>query len=124
MNALTWICALTGVGLNAAAQLLMKSATNNTGAIEPTWSGMMAAAPNLLGQAALWCGLGCYVISVAVWLVALSRAPVGVVYPLLSLGYVVNAFAAAALLGEHLNPIRLGGIFVIIAGVFIVSRNP
>src|SRR4051794_20037772 len=69
MNALTWIYALAGVGLNAAAQLLLKSATNKTGAIDPTWSGMMAAAPNLLGQAALWCGLGCYVISVGVWLV-------------------------------------------------------
>jgi multidrug transporter EmrE-like cation transporter len=123
MNALTWFCALSGVALNAAAQLFLKSATNKTGAIDPSWTGLTTALPALLSQGSFWCGLGCYGISIVVWLVALSRAPVSVIYPLLSLGYVVNAMAAALLLGEQLNPARVAGILVIITGVFIVSRT-
>jgi multidrug transporter EmrE-like cation transporter len=34
------------------------------------------------------------VLSVVVWILALSRVEVSVAYPMLSLGYVVNALAA------------------------------
>ena len=46
-----------------------------------------------------------------------------IAYPMLSIGYVVNAFAAWQLLGETLTPMRLGGIGVIIVGVFMVARS-
>ena len=65
----------------------------------------------------------CYVISVGVWLAALSRVPVSVAYPLLSIGYVVNAFAAYYLFGESLSGIKLVGIAVIIVGVVLVARS-
>ncbi len=39
-------------------------------------------------------GLACYVVSVVVWILALSRVDVSVAYPMLSIGYVVNAVAA------------------------------
>ncbi len=52
-----------------------------------------------------------------------SRAPVSVVYPLLSIGYIVNAIAAAALFQESLAPGKLLGIAVIILGVFILTQS-
>src|SRR6185295_7699474 len=68
-------------------------------------------------------GLACYVVSVVVWVVALSKVPVSMAYPMLSIGYVVNAIAAYYLLGETVTPMRLAGIGVIIVGVFIVARS-
>ena len=62
-------------------------------------------------------------ISVVVWVVALSRVPVSIAYPMLSIGYVVNALAAWALLGEALTPMRMAGIAVIVVGVFMVARS-
>ena len=44
-------------------------------------------------------------------------------YPMLSIGYVVNAIAAWYLLGEAVTPMRLAGIGVIIVGVFLVARS-
>jgi len=103
---------LAGVLLNAAAQLLLKAGTNAV----PL--GMrLAIEPHVLG------GLACYVVSVVVWVVALSRVPVSIAYPMLSIGYVVNAIAARYLLGEALTPMRLAGIAVIIVGVFMVARS-
>jgi multidrug transporter EmrE-like cation transporter len=77
----------------------------------------LAIEPHILG------GLACYAISVVVWVVALSRVPVSIAYPMLSIGYVVNAIAAWQLLGESLPPLRLAGVGVIILGVFMVARS-
>ena len=112
MNPLTFSLVMTGVALNAAAQLLLKAGTN----AQPLGIGL-ALEPHILG------GLACYVISVVVWVIALSRVPVSIAYPMLSIGYVVNAIAAWYLLGEVLTPMRLAGIGIIIVGVFVVARS-
>jgi multidrug transporter EmrE-like cation transporter len=67
-------------------------------------------------------GLFMYVLSVAVWLMVLSRVQVSFAYPMLSIGYVVNAVAAYYLFGEPLTSVRMLGIFIIIAGVYLVAR--
>ena len=68
-------------------------------------------------------GLACYVLSVVVWILALSRVEVSVAYPMLSLGYVVNAVAAWWLFGENLSGARVAGIGVILVGVWLVARS-
>jgi multidrug transporter EmrE-like cation transporter len=103
---------LTGVLLNAGAQLLLKAGTNAA-----PLGLRLAIEPHILA------GLACYVVSVVVWVVALSKVPVSMAYPMLSIGYVVNAIAAYYLLGETVSPMRLAGIGVIIVGVFIVARS-
>lgn len=114
---------LTGVLLNAAAQLLLKAGTNAIGHFEFQWRNIVpigwqvASEPHILG------GLACYGISVVVWIMALSRVPVSMAYPMLSIGYVVNAVAAYWLLGESLPALRVAGIFVVILGVFLIARS-
>ena len=55
--------------------------------------------------------------------VGLSRVPVSQAYPLLSLGYVLNAVLAWWLLGEAVTAVRMAGIGVIIVGVVLVVRS-
>jgi multidrug transporter EmrE-like cation transporter len=57
------------------------------------------------------------------WLLALSRVPVSVAYPMLSLGYVITVLAAWLWFGEAVNAQRLGGVGLIVLGVFIVARS-
>lgn len=114
---------LTGVLLNAAAQLLLKAGTRAIGTFEFAWANVrpigfaVATSPPILG------GLMCYAISVVVWILALSRVEVSIAYPMLSLGYVVNAFFAWWLFGEAVTAMRMTGIFVIIVGVYITARS-
>ena len=125
MKFLDFAWVLTGVLLNAAAQLLLKAGARSVGEISMSdgsaalWRSAtgLAQHPGILG------GLTCYAISVVVWIVALSRVEVSIAYPMLSIGYVVNAVAAYYLLGEAVTPLRLAGIGVIIVGVFIVVRS-
>ena len=54
---------------------------------------------------------------------ALSRIEVSIAYPMLSIGYVVNAAAAWYLFGEAVTAQRMVGIATIIVGVFLVARS-
>lgn len=125
LTAVTWVLLLGGVALNAAAQLFLKAATRATGALVADTGGISwGAAAHLLREAPLWGGLACYGVSVFLWVGGLSRVPVSVAYPLLSIGYVINAFAAAALFGEALSATKLAGIGLIVAGVLLLTRVP
>lgn len=123
MSAVSFSLILTGVLLNAAAQLLLKAGTNAVGHFEFTLDnafpvGMrLALEPHILG------GMCCYVISLVVWIMGLSRVPVSVAYPMLSIGYVINAVAAWYLFGESLTTLRLTGIGFIIVGVYLVAKS-
>jgi drug/metabolite transporter (DMT)-like permease len=114
---------LSGVLLNAAAQLFLKAGTNALGVITLTgdnWAnqfGRMALEPHLAG------GILCYAVSVVVWIIGLSRVPVSIAYPMLSLGYIVNAIAAHYLLGEVVTLQRWLGIGFIVIGVWLVARS-
>jgi multidrug transporter EmrE-like cation transporter len=123
MNALSFSLVMTGVLLNAAAQLLLKSGTNVVGVFEFSAQNVIPVGWKIATQPYILSGIGCYVISVVVWILALSRAEVSVAYPMLSIGYVVNAIAAWYLFGEVVTPVRLAGIGIIVLGVFIVARS-
>jgi len=123
MSLSTFLFILTGVLLNAGAQLLLKAGVRPLGAITIEWSTVLPTALKVLTQWPIIAGLGCYVLSVGVWIVGLSRADVSQAYPMLSMGYVVNAVAAWYLFGEALGPMRVVGLLLILAGVFVMARN-
>ena len=124
MNWITWVLILTGVGLNAAAQLLLKAATGPLGAFTRFDAETLLAAILVLARSVpFWIGMACYGTSLCVWLGALSKAPVSVAYPMLSIGYVVVAFASVMWLGETLSPAKILGIALICVGVVLVSRS-
>ena len=103
---------LLAVVLGTAAQLLLKAGTNAT----PVGLGL-AFDPRVLA------GVGCYAVSLIVWILALSKTPVSVAYPMVSIGFALNALLAWWLLGEAVTPMRMLGIGVIIVGVFLVARS-
>jgi multidrug transporter EmrE-like cation transporter len=123
MTSIAFILVLTGVLLNACAQLLLKAGTNAVGHFEFSASNIMQVLPKFIFEWHILGGLMCYAISVVVWIGALSRTPVSVAYPMLSIGYVVNAIAAWYLFGEALTITRITGIVVIIAGVYLITRS-
>jgi multidrug transporter EmrE-like cation transporter len=103
---------LTAVVLGTAAQLLLKAGTNVT----PVGLGL-ALEPRILG------GVACYAVSLVVWVLALAKTPVSVAYPMVSLGFALNAVLAWWLLGESLSALKLAGIGCIIVGVVLVARS-
>lgn len=123
MNLISFICILIGVSLNACAQLLLKAGVNAVGHFNLTAANILPVGFRIATQLPIIGGLTCYVLSVVVWIVGLSRVDVSIAYPMLSLGYVVNAFAAWYLFGEALSMQRLVGIGIILVGVVVLARG-
>ena len=123
MNAVTFTLLMTGVLLNAAAQLLLKAGTNAVGQFELSVENILPVGMKLAFEPHIVAGLACYVVSVAVWIVGLSRVAVSIAYPMLSVGYIVNAVAAWYLFGESLTAQKLVGIAFIVCGVYLVARS-
>ena len=123
MSALSFTLVMCGVLLNAVAQLLLKAGTNAVGAFDFSAANVLPVGWKLATQPFIVAGLACYVISVVVWIMALSRVEVSIAYPMLSVGYVLNAAAAWYLFGEAVTVTRMVGIGIIILGVFIVARS-
>ena len=123
MNALSLALVLTGVVLNALAQTLLKLGTNRLGSVEFTLANGPAIALKTLTMWPFLLGFTCYGVSLVVWIAALSRVPVTVAYPMLSIGYVLNALIARWWLGESLSTGGWAGIVLICAGVWLIARQ-
>jgi multidrug transporter EmrE-like cation transporter len=123
MTTVSFALIITGVLLNAAAQLLLKAGTNAVGHFEFTAGNVLPMGMKLALEPHILGGMLCYAVSLVVWIMGLSRMPVSIAYPMLSIGYVINALAAWHFFGESLTAQKLVGIGFIILGVVLVTRS-
>ncbi|MGD2141197.1 MAG: EamA family transporter [Burkholderiales bacterium] len=114
---------LLGVLLNAGAQLLLKEGMRRINHFDFVWANLAPVGMQVAANPFVLAGLFSYVVSVVVWLLVLSRVDVSFAYPMLSVGYIVNAIAAYYLFGEDLSLTRVSGILVITVGVYLISRS-
>ncbi len=123
MNPLSLALVLAGVLLNALAQSLLKHGTNRLGPVDLSLPQALPVGLRILGDWPFLLGFACYGVSLVVWIAALTRVPVTVAYPMLSIGYIVNALIARYWLGESLSASGWLGIALIVAGVSLIARQ-
>lgn len=109
--------------LNTAAQLLLKAGMISVGQFNFTTENIVPIATKIMVNPFIVAGLTVYVFSVTLWLLVLSRVPVGIAYPLTSCAYIFNAIAAYFIFGEQLSLQQIIGIFVIIFGVYLIAQH-
>lgn len=106
------------IGLNSISQLLFKSLFH-----QRTFVGGWASAVPLLFDWRLWGGIAAQFLFTAFWWWLLSKQPLSVVFPALTGGmFIIIALASAALFGESLSGLKLGGIALIWMGLVILSQ--
>lgn len=123
MTLATFFFVLVCVALNTVAQVLLKAGVKAVGIVDFGPGRVVHTVWTLVFEWHIFVGLVCYVTSVGVWLLVLSRTEVSIAYPMSSLGFIATAIAAWYLFGEPMTPVRIAGILVIIAGVFLVARS-
>lgn len=100
---------LAGVLLAAVGQVLFKvGATGQSDLLE-------------FVNPAIISGLVCYGVGTVLWILALSKAPLTVVYPFTALTFVLVYAAGVLFLGETATLRSLVGIALILVGLFLVS---
>lgn len=114
---------LCGVLLNAFAQLALKQGMRVIGPFSFSVENIFPILAKVGINPFILAGLTCYVLSVLVWLMVLSRVEVSFAYPLLSVGYVVTAFAGYLFFDENMGIIRWLGVLIICLGVWLITRT-
>ena len=123
MTPVTFALLLAAILLGSAAQLLLKAGTTVVGQFAFSLDNALPVALRIAAEPRILGGVACYGVSLVLWIMALSRVEVSIAYPMLSIGFAINALLAWWLLGEAVSAQRLAGIAIIILGVFVVARS-
>ncbi len=105
---------LLSVALNAAGQILFKSAY----VAQPE-----ASLFSILPRLEIWGGFIVYGLSAVCWLWVLSRAQLSFAYPILSLAFPIVVGLSAVLFSESISAMRWTGVGLIVVGVSFLSRS-
>ena len=117
----TLVLILIAAVINTTAQLCLKAGADRLKSV--SWTHLGSLLLQFSVNPYLILGGLCYVTSVTVWIVVLSRVPVSFAYPMSSIAYVTTAIAAVILFNESLSLTKIIGILVIIFGVYLITRT-
>ena len=104
-------------------QIMWKTGLQQVGGFMVDGRGAIA---NLVALITSWPIIGgcvAYAVATLVWFNVLSRLPLSVAYPLMSLGYVVGVVASVVVFKENVSLVRWAGVGLIVLGVSLVARS-
>jgi multidrug transporter EmrE-like cation transporter len=104
--------------INAASQALIKQGTATLG-LHPT---MLETAVGIVTKPLLFAGYSLLGVSAVLFVLALRKGDLSLLYPVLTLGYVWVTVLSVAMFHDSMNPFKIAGIAVIISGVAVLGR--
>ena len=117
-----WVGIVIAVCTGAFAQTMMKLGTRQVGTFGET--PFFAYLFKLLTTPLILFAIASYGFGVIFYMFMLSRLDLSFLYPVMTaLGLVLTTVVSSALLGEEVSLVRLGGIALMVMGVFLVSKS-
>lgn len=102
-------------------QLLIKWQAMDAGSFPASWSARAGFFFNLMLNPWIMVGLASAVIAACAWILAMTKLPISVAYPMMSLTYPLVIGLSWILLGETLSLWRVVGAAFILAGVTLLG---
>ncbi len=110
--------------LAPAGNLLLKWGMNECGSIAETNLGVVPYYLNVFTKPQVWVGTVCYIVSALLWMAVLGMMDISAAYPIfVSAAFLIVTVAAVIFFQEHVNWVRIVGILVVVAGIFLVSQS-
>jgi len=102
-------------------QLVIKWQASMAGVPPEDWRGRAQFLYAIAINPWIVCGLFSAVIAAVAWILAMTKLPINVAYPLVALTFPCVVVLSHVLFGEELTLLRLIGIALIVVGVSIVN---
>ena len=119
----TLVIAVLSIALSVAAQFSLKAGMSSVEMKEIVAQPItLRTIVTILTDKSVLGGLLLYAFGAVIWLAVLSRWDVSKAYPLVGLGFAATV-AIGLLAGEHVTFIRVTGVALICAGVFLVAAS-
>ncbi len=122
ITALLWL--LPAMLFSTTGELFLKRGMNEIGSFDfASVSTIVPTALKIAANPSIWIGMLGFVGGSVFWLSVISRVPLSLAYPLLSLSYVIVVVESWVFLNEGLHPLRIIGSLVIVVGVALISLS-
>ena len=122
MNKMTaYSFVLVCIVFTVLGQLLIKWQAMSAGSLPAGWPARISFFLNLILNPWIVAGLVSAVIAAFAWILAMTKLPISVAYPMMSLTYPLVMGLSWALLGETLSLWRIIGATFILAGVTLLG---
>jgi drug/metabolite transporter (DMT)-like permease len=119
----TFALLMIAISLTVTGELLLKTAMNRHGELNVSFSTLVPTAIKLFTNPFVLGGFALVFSGALFWLAVLSRWPLSLAYPLLSISYIIGIIASVLVLKEKVGWVQLLGVLVIVLGVVLVSRG-
>ncbi len=117
-----WTGIFVAVLTGAIAQTMMKFGTDRVGEFGET--PVLEYLFRLLTNPFVLLAILSYGFGVIFYMLMLSRLDLSYLYPMMvALGLVLATLVSSLVFGEHISLLRIGGIAVVILGVFLLSQS-
>ncbi len=120
----TFALLMIAMCLTVTGELLLKAGMNRHGELNISLSTLAPTAAKLFSSPFVLGGFFFVFSGALFWLAVLSRWPLSLAYPLLSISYIIGIIASVVFLKEKISFVQIAGVLVIMVGVFLVSRSP
>src|SRR3990170_4759113 len=123
MMARALLILVVGLCFSVAGELMLKGGMNKVGVLSFRPENFITGLWRTFTEPLVLVGFVSVFLASIFWLGVISRIPLSLAYPMMSLSYVVVVAASALLLREQITPTRVLGVAIIIAGVYVVYRS-
>ena len=120
-NIVSWCGIALTLLMTVYAQVIFKMRLTVAGPIPLSWRGFFSYVVILSTDPWIMSGIAAVAIAAFAWLLALSRLPLGVAYPFMSLTIVAVSLASALLLNEPIDSFYIVGLALICLGLVLIA---
>ncbi|MEM8512400.1 multidrug transporter EmrE-like cation transporter [Massilia sp. MP_M2] len=118
----TLILIFSSVLISALAQIALKQGMSSSTVAVALEQGSTSAITAIATNPYVISGLSLYAVGAVLWLFVLARVEVSIAYPFVAFGFIVTMALAIVLLGEPLQPLRVVGTLLVMAGAVLITR--
>lgn len=119
----TFALLMIAMSLTVTGELLLKNGMNRHGELNVSLSTLVPTAIKLFSSPFVLGGFAFVFSGALFWLAVLSRWPLSLAYPLLSISYIIGIALSVVLLKERVTWVQVVGVLVIVVGVTLVSAG-
>lgn len=120
---MAYLILLSSIALAAIGQLALKHGMNKVGHVKIKLKTLLKTVIKMYTNISVILGTIAFGFSTILWLIVLSKLELSYAYPLVSINYVIVAFASSIFFKEKVSFKRWLSIIIICIGVVLVSTS-
>jgi drug/metabolite transporter (DMT)-like permease len=109
--------------LTVTGELLLKNGMNQHGELNVSAATFLSTAVRIFTNPFILGGFALVFSGALFWLAVISRWPLSLAYPLLSISYILGIIASALFLKEQVSLLQVLGVLVIVVGVSMIGMG-